>query len=65
MAKLDEVKNAPDVVVTHRYENGRLVATLYKSSRGDAEERYSQREESLYAGVAETETFAEDKPKRR
>lgn len=63
MAKLEEIKNAPDVVATHRYENGRLVATIYKSSLGEAEERYPQREESLYA--ESVNPLAEDKPKRR
>lgn len=63
MARLEEIKNAPDVVATHCYENGRLVATVYKSSLGEAEERHPQREESLYAeGV---NPVAEDKPKRR
>ncbi|WP_304223121.1 hypothetical protein [Gracilinema caldarium] len=65
MTRLDEIKNATDVVATHRYENGRLVATVYKSSLGEAEERYTQREESLYAEGSEVSSPAEDKPKRR
>ena len=40
MVEIDVIKQAPDVVVVHRYQGGRLVATEYRSSLGMAVERY-------------------------
>lgn len=80
MANLETIKQAPDVVVTHRYDNGRLVATEYKSSLGIVVDRYDQKKEPLHGNFKLDESIvsvenepkmdesivsAEYKPKRR
>lgn len=67
MANLETIKKAPDVVVMHRYANGRLVETEYKSQLlGMAVERNTQIKEPINGGTGEDPLETpEDKPKRR
>lgn len=65
MTREDAIKNAPDVVVVHHYEGGRIIATEYKSSLGTVLERQGDNEAVALDTDENAPNASQEKSKRR